>query len=143
MKLLWFLTAFIFLTACGEVEEQPSETTTLVNEALEVFVFNKEILEDEVMFGALCLVVLEETGSKKNDVCKLYRITQEQAIALSAVGLDIFQALINTGVLAENENAFFEVIDIVERLAKVQNVAKKLRKEIDTMSGSGCIKCAM
>jgi len=143
MKLLLLLPMFIFLMACGEVEEEPSETTTMVNEALDVFVINKEMLEDEVMFGVLCLATLKDTGSKRNDMCDLYYLTQEQAIAMSAVGLDIFTALVNSGILAESEDNFFEVIDIVERLAKVQKTAKKLRKEIDTTSGSGCIKCAM
>jgi len=143
MKLLWFLPMFIFLVACGEVEEQPSETTTMVNEAVEVFVVNKEMLEDEVMFGVLCLAVITETGSKRNEICDLYYLTQEQAIAMSRIGLDIFTALVDSGILAEDETSFFEVIDIIERLAKVEKAAKKLRKEIDRTSGSACIKCAV
>lgn len=143
MKTLLFLPLIFLMVACEKpVEEVSSDTTTLVDESMEVFVTNKELLEDEVMLGVLCLITLKETGSQQNEICKGYNAVKEQAIELTAIGLDIFAALVAGGYLGE-EDVFFEVVDIIERLANVEAQAKALRKEIDDMSGSKCIKCAM
>ena len=119
-----------------------SASTKMVDEAMEGFISNKEILEDEVMLGTVCLVLLKETGAQNNKMCETYNTIKEQAIELTDIGLDIFEELYKGGYLAE-EDTFFEVIDIIERLAKVEARAKILRKEIEDMSGSKCIKCAM
>ncbi len=79
MKLLLLLFPLvIFLISCGEMEEPISVDDDIVDEALKVFVINKKILEDEVLFGAMCLVTLEETGNKNNDTCNLYYITKNK-----------------------------------------------------------------
>jgi len=142
MKTLLLLPMFILLIACGNEEEPLSGSTKLVDEAVEMLIFNKEILEDEVMFGVLCLAEVTETGSKKNDMCHIYYLTQEQATKMTVVGLKIFETLYASGSM-QDEGVYLEVIDIIDRLATVEIQAKALRKKIDDLSGSGCIKCAM
>jgi len=136
MKTLLILVTILLFVSCGELDKDvPSNTTNMVDEAIDVFTFNKEILEDEVMFGALCLVLLTETGTQKNDICEIYNITKERAIIMSALGLEIFTGLVNGGYLIDKET-YSEVIDIITRLSNVQIRAKNLRKEIEDMSGS-------
>ncbi len=62
---------------------------------------------------------------------------------MSKIGLDIFLVLVDNEILTKNEDVFYEVIEIVEQLAKIENTAKALRRDIESMSGSGCIKCAI
>jgi len=142
MKTLLFLLAIMALTTCTSSDAPAPETPTVVDEAMEIFVYNKEILEDEIMLGSLCLTTFKKTGSQENKVCELYRLTQKQATTMSRLGVKIFTELHSSGALAD-DNTYLEVIDIIERLTKVEIMAKKIRKEIENTSGSECIKCAI
>lgn len=147
MKTLLFLPLIILLTACtleASVEElQAKETKKLIDQSMEIFKYNEAMLEDEILFGEVCLMQVKKSGVTKGEACDMYYLIHDTTTKLSQEGVKLIFVLANGGLLAKDAPYFVEVLEIIERLSVHEREAGRIGTKIAEYTGTNCVKCAM